>query len=41
MEQDGNVRATAYPEDIGINQLCELVVAKLKKEILEQLPSKQ
>ena len=41
MERIEKRGATAYPENIDINQLCELVVAKLKEELIERLPSKQ
>ena len=41
MEQNRNRGATAYPEDMDIDQLCELVVTRLREEIFGRLPSKQ
>ena len=41
MEQKANMGATAYPENIDIDQLCELVVSRLREEISGRLPSKQ
>jgi len=41
MERKGNRGATAYPENMDIDQLCELMVTRLKEEIFERLPSKQ
>ena len=41
MDQRKNMGATAYPADIDINHVCELVVSRLKEEILGPLPSEQ
>ena len=33
-------RATALPKNVSIDQLCDMVAAKLEKRLEEQMPSK-
>ena len=40
-QNNTDIGATALLENDNIGQLCDLVLAKLKEEILGQLPSKQ